>query len=274
VAGALVAVAGLASSTAAEPRTASVAVAPGCREVVDHVEVVVALRVELGSIGFGTVTERGPAASDGSVAVAVECPSPRELVVAMGDRRASIALADVAPTARARVLALAVADQLRPDAAPASTVEAAAPPPSRVVRWELGVRIDGVVAQEVDAAVVGPSLARRAGRWRFEAGLGIVAIRNTNGNWNAGAAAELRAAAELVRVGRAHLGAGGGVLAAITKRADPSADDTRALALRGELFARVPVDTTWNATVGANLGHSFLAGDWFGGLGIGISTSL
>jgi hypothetical protein len=270
----LAAVVAWSSAAAADtPRTASVAVAPACADVVDHVEVVVALRVELGSIGFGTVDERGGMKSEGSVAVAVECPSPRELVVAMGDRRATIALADVAPNARARVLALAVADQLRPDAAPPAFVEGLPAPPAH--RWELGVRIDGVVAQEADAAMIGPLLLRRSGRWRIEVGVGIIALRNANANWNAGASAEVRGGVELLRVGRARLGASAGLLGAITKRPEGATDSDRyALALRGELFGRVPVGSAWSALVGFSVGRAVPGADWFGGLAIGASTDL
>src|SRR5262249_33633525 len=93
----------------AEPKRAMVEVAPGCAQVVDTDEVVVALRVELGSVGVGSASAR----AGGDVALAVDCPSPHEVVIAVGGRRMSIAVAEIAPPARARVVALTVAEQLR-----------------------------------------------------------------------------------------------------------------------------------------------------------------
>jgi hypothetical protein len=251
-----------ASAAHADP---DVRVAAACDAVIDPATVIVALRVEL---------------RDGTEAVYVDCPAGDGVVVALGDRRTAVPLEDVDPPERARVVALAVAEQLRPPSEPATAVatilHAEPPRPYELPRWSLAARLDGVAAKKANAGVASVVLARRLGRIHVEAALGGV-LGSSDAGRIAGATGELRVVAIAYRTVRTELGVAAGLMF-VGSATDTAAgwEQERAVAGRGELRVEFALgDSSWRGIAAAGAGRA-LSGDaaWFGVIALGAAHGL
>jgi hypothetical protein len=269
---AIVAAGALAAAPAhAQPRTAALRVTPACAAVVDAEAILVALRVELAPLGVGSVLPGDTA----DVALAVDCPGGDSVVVAYGDRRAEIALGDVDPPARPRVLALAVAEQLRPDRAPAPPAPAAGTritvePPARTRRWELGVRADLAFADAADVVVITASAGRRFDRLRLELGAGP--IRGVGGSGATGWALEARASFQLAAAGRFGFGAGAGLLAATVEANGMTREWSTAV--RGDLRVELRFAPAWSIVALAGGGRAVSTAETFTAVGAAVVAGL
>lgn len=258
-----IALVAVARSAQADP---DVAVAASCGAVVDAATIENALRVEL---------------HESRARVYVECPTSDAVVVALGDTRTEVAVADVEVADRARVVALAVAEQLRPESEPPTmiaTIEPADPPRlDRELTWRLAVRVDGLIANKAQAGLAGLALGRRVGGGLVQVEAAIDAVAGTSDagrvvgfGGQAGVAvvpfrfkhSELGVAAALVGIGAwTHKMTGW--------------DGAGTAVARGEVRLALDLGAPhWRALVAAGGGRALTGPDWFVTITIGAVVGL
>jgi hypothetical protein len=246
------------------PTSAAVDVAASCAQVVDSSDVVLALRVELAALGVERVTAGG----SGDVAVMVECSTSGDLIVASQRQRAELPLADVPPDGRARVVALVVAEWLRPVQALAVDRGLEGDVSGGATGRELGPVMRAVSTADDRVMTAGAVFVLGRGVLRGEIEGAAVFGLNPNGPF-VGVLGDVRAAYEPVRVGRRlRAGAAVGMFAAAAT-SQPGGD--RAVAAHGELRVRRAVGGSWSALVSGGAGHGLDdETGWFGMLDVAV----
>jgi len=272
--GLVVGIGGGAVAEARPPTSAAVDVAASCAQVIDASDVVLALRVELAALGVERVTAGG----SGDVAVVVDCSASGELIVASrqervsgvgGQQRAELPLADVPRDGRARVVALVVAEWLRPVQVPAADRggrDGEVRDVAAGTGHELGPVVRVVSTKDDRVMTAGAVFVLGRGALRGEAEGAAVVGLNPDGPF-VGVLGDVRAAYEPVRVGRRlRVGAAVGMFAAAAT-SKPGGD--RAVAAHGEVRVRRAMGGSWSALVsgGGGRGLDDETG-WFGMLDV------